>query len=208
MTHIEHRDEKHFEFVDIIDTAEYGRVLLFASSYLPPSINRSYRSYAIKYKPKNGAGMKWRAVLASSNKLREWKEWFSVIAEALLKESNGEMWFPSVSLASVKAIVVMGENSDVDGRTKAVQDVFQGCVFENDNIIGASCDMKLVTHKRKDQGVIYVLCCEDALFSLAKTVYDARSKAINEMCAAREHGETVLKMYQNIKRKIVDGVSA
>ena len=203
--------EGKFAYADMIESPEYGRLMLFATSYLPPSINRSYRSYAVSYKPKGAdpSVRKWRGVFSASQSLRNWKSWGEEISRAIHKESGEKLWFEDGSIiSSIKVSITMGNNSDIDARTKAVQDVFQGYVFGNDNSISLSGDIKIATHKRYDQGVVYILCGEDFHFDLLNLVYESAQKIKQECEESGKkrklsmHGETSYKLYCEILGKL------
>lgn len=197
-----------FAYADMAEDPEYGRIMLFATSYLPPSINRSYRSYAVSYKPKNDpTARKWRGVFSASQSLRNWKAWGEEVSEDISAKTEG-LWFEDgLALSSVKVTVTMGRNSDIDARTKAVQDVFQGCVFGNDSAISLSGDIKIATHKKFDQGVLYLLCEEQAYFRMLERVYGAVKDCGIDFSAKKRRtlsmrGETVYKLYCGVREAL------
>lgn len=101
----------------------------------------------------------------------------------------------------------MGRNSDIDARTKAVQDVFQGCVFGNDSAISLSGDIKIATHKKFDQGVLYLLCEQGAHFRMLDRVYATVRNCGTDFSAKKRRtlsmrGETVYKLYCGVRESI------
>ena len=85
--------------------------------------------------------------------------------------------------------------------------MFQGCVFGNDSAISLSGDIKIATHKKFDQGVLYLLCEEQAYFRMLERVYCAVKDCGIDFSAKKRRtlsmrGETVYKLYCGVREAL------